>query len=183
LVSKGRGARRSSDRGPRWLVIQASALLESVATANYACYGRGGVPHYPAGQPAAPSSRPSPNGTTLCVELIVRDAQGAVRLACLDLDLKNLEHSARQIAWSGYDQARHMQVLWVWDFYRILSHVALRAAVPAQDETPDATWQGTLDAIRAVTPGDEIRIEVRSACGDIHQSHTVEHKAVDWKPK
>jgi hypothetical protein len=182
-VSKGRGERRSSDRGPRWLVIQASALLESVATANYACYGRGGVPHYPAGQPAAPSSRPSPNGTTLCVELIVRDAQGAVRLACLDLDLKNLEHSARQIAWSGYDQARHMQVLWVWDFYRILSHVALRAAVPAQDETPDATWQGTLDAIRAVTPGDEIRIEVRSACGDIHQSHTVERQAVEWKPK
>jgi hypothetical protein len=178
-VSKGRGERRSSDRGPRWLVIQASALLESVATANYTCYGRTGVPHYPAAAPP----KPSQDGTTLCVELTVSDAEGTVRLACLDMDLKNLEHSARQVAWSGYDPARHLQVLWVWDFFRIQSHVALRAAVPPKSEVLDATWQGTLDAMRAVTPGDQIRFDVRSACGDIHQVHTVEHKAAEWKPK
>jgi hypothetical protein len=182
-VSRVQGGRGTSDAAPHWLVIQASALLESVATANYACYGRVGVPHYPAATLTPPASRPSQNGTTLCVELTVRDAQGAIRLACLDLDLKNLEHSARQVAWGGYDQARHLQVLWVWDFFRIQSHVALRAALPPKDVTPDATWQGTLDAIRAMVPGDEIRFEVRSACGDIHQSNTVEHKAVDWKPK
>jgi hypothetical protein len=182
-VSEAQGGHRTSDAAPRWLVVQASALLESVATANYACYGRGGVPHYPAATLPASASRPSQNGTTLCVELTVRDAQGMIRLACLDLDLKNLEHSARQVAWSGYDQARHLQVLWVWDFYRIQSHVALRAAVPAKDVTPDPTWQGTLDAIRAIVPGDEIRFDVRSACGDIHQVHTVEHNAAEWKPK
>lgn len=164
--------------GDGWLVLQASAVLEAVATANYACYGRGGVPRYP--RPATPP--PTGQPATLCVEVLLRDAAGEVRLACLDLDLTLHDRNDRQIIWLGYDASRRLQVVWVWDFYRILSHAALRVRIPPRDEVPDAVWAGTVEAIRAAGPGYTLEFHVRSACGDIQQGHRVERPAFSWSP-
>ncbi|MCL4238520.1 MAG: hypothetical protein KJ047_09765 [Anaerolineae bacterium] len=161
-----------------WLVVQATALLQSVATANYACYGRAGVPRYPHPLTSAP-----PEGrATLCVEALLRDPAGEVALAFLDLDLVLHQQDKRQVVWSGYDPARHVQVAWVWDFYRILSHAVLRGAIPPQDDAPDAAWAAAVEALRAAGPDFTIEFRVRSACGDIHQAHRVERPAVAWSP-
>ncbi len=166
-----------------WLIVQTSAVLETVATANYACYGRGGVPHYP--QPRiAPDANSAP---TLCIELFVRDASGAARLALLDLTLTSREPrdvppAQRIVTWTGYDAERRVQVVWQWDFYRILSHVMLRAAVPPEGVTPSAAWTGAHAAVRAMVPGDALAISVRSACGDIRQGHTLQRPAQVWTP-
>lgn len=160
-----------------WLVVQATALLQSVATANYACYGRAGVPRYP--RPA--TSEPPAGPATLCVEALLRDPTGEVTLAFLDLDLVLHQQDKHQVVWSGYDATRHVQVVWVWDFYRILSHAVLRGAVPPQG-TPDAAWNTAIEALRAVKPDFTIEFQVRSACGDIHQVHRVERPAVTWSP-
>jgi hypothetical protein len=162
----------------RWLVVQASALLESIATGNYACYGRVGVPHYPAVRRPASDQQPG----ELCVEMLVRAADGTLRLACLDLTLTPHEKTDQRVIWNGYHAVQHLQVIWVWDFFRILSHVALRVAEPPPGITPDAAWQDALDAIRAVVPGDQISFDVRSACGDIHQSHALTAPAKAWEP-
>lgn len=167
-------------RPRRWLVVQASALLEAVAATNYACYGSAGVPRYGVAQPA----RQPKDESTLCAELVVRSPQGEIRLAWIDLDLEPVQRSDRQVVWGAYDAARRLQVLWVWDFYRILSHVVLRGGLPpAPDVTPDPAWQGTLDALRALAPGDQIELKVQSACGNIHQRHTLDRPAVEWEPE
>jgi hypothetical protein len=166
-------------RPRRWLVAQASALLQAVAATNYACYGSAGVPRYG----VQPPPRQPKDASTLCAELMVRSPQGEVRLAWIDLDLEPVQHSDRQVVWSAYDPARRLQVLWVWDFYRILSHVVLRGGLPpAPDVTPDAPWRATLDALRAAAPGDQIALKVQSACGNIHQLHTLERPAAEWEP-
>jgi hypothetical protein len=117
------------------------------------------------------------------VELIARDPGGETRLALLDLTLKRQENTARQIVWSGYDAERHLQVVWVWDFYRILSHVALRIADPPPGTAPAEAWQGAVETARVMGPGMTIALSARSACGDIRQSHTLAGAAAVWEPK
>ncbi len=173
--------RRPIEKAPgpeTWLVVQATALLQSVATANYACYGRGGVPRYP--RPAL--SKPPAGPPTLCVEALLRDPEGEVGLACLDLDLALQGQDARQLLWSGYDATHHLQVVWAWDFFRILSHALLRSRVPPPDGAPEPAWTSAIEALRAVKPGFTVEFHVRSACGDIHQAHHVERPAVTWSP-
>jgi hypothetical protein len=163
----------------RWLVLQASALLESVASANYTCYGRVGVPTYPVERPTPPDAAP-----VLCAEMLLRGPDDVVRLACLDLEFALTRQDDWQVAWSVYVAPRQLQVLWVWDFYRILSHAVLRLRLPRKDQHAevDEAWQGGLDALRAVAPGDVIEFSVRSACGDIHQLHPVTASPVEWEP-
>ena len=161
-----------------WLVVQATALLQSVATANYACYGRAGVPRYP--RPAM--SKPPEGPVTLCVEALLRDPAGEVTLACLDLDLVLQQQDPRQVVWSGYDTTHHLQVGWVWDSFRILSHAVLRGAIPPADGAPDPAWSAAAEALRAVRAGYTVEFHVRSACGDIHQVHGVERPAAPWSP-
>lgn len=164
----------------RWLVLQASALLESVASANYACYGRAGVPTYPVERrPVEHDAAP-----VLCAEMLVKQPEGAVRLACLDLEFALASQDDRQVVWSALDVPRQLQVLWVWDFYRILSHAVLRLRLPRKDQGADVdeVWQSGLEALRAVAPGDAIEFSVRSACGDIRQVHAVAAGAAEWEP-
>ncbi len=172
-----------------WWMIQVSATLQAVATQNYACFGRGGVPRYAAPKTAALSEPvPQPDPATLCVELIVRApdhtvTEPKIRLANLDITLKLHEQTALNIIWSGYDPAQHLQTIWVWDFFRLLSHVVLRVAdVPTLDTDPDPAWKNALGGIQAVSAGDVLTLDVRSACGDIHQFHTLAGPAIRWKP-
>jgi hypothetical protein len=182
----------------RWWVVQATAVLESVATTNYACYGRPGVPRYPIPRRTGNGQEPS----ELCVELMARGADGSLRLACLDLTLNQHDKTDQRVVWTGYHAAQHLQVIWVWDFFRIQSHVALRVAEPLPFPTGenlipgpsplngeggfreglDAAWQDALAAIRALAVGDQISFDVRAACGDIHQGHTLASPAKIWEP-
>jgi hypothetical protein len=163
-----------------WWTIQASAALETVATRNYACFGRSGVPRFPA--PDDAPAAPSPDPAALCVEMIVRAPDGSARLANLDVTLSPQEQTAQRVIWTGYDPAQHVQTIWVWDFFRLLSHIVLRVADPPPDSEPDSAWQTALDSIRAMNANDVIALDVRSACGDIHQQHTVIGSAIRWEP-
>jgi hypothetical protein len=163
-----------------WWTIQASASLETVATRNYACYGRGGVPRYPA--PDEASDSPTPDPAALCVGIIVRAPDGSTRLANLDVTLSPQEQTVQRAIWTGYDPAQRLQSIWVWDFFRLLSHVVLRVADPPPDAEPDSAWQTALNGIRAMGANDVIALDVRSACGDIHQHHTVTGSAIRWEP-
>lgn len=162
----------------RWLVGQASALLESVAAANVVCYGRRGVPHYPVPTPA----QGQPDPPVICAELHLTAADGSTRLALLDLDLVRTAHTELRAVWQLYDTARQMQLIWVWDFFRIQSHVVLRVGLPAPDHTPESDWQSALDALRAMLTGDRITLKVQSTCANIHQPHTLSAAPAEWSP-
>lgn len=162
----------------RWLVIQATAVLEAVAAANVACYGRRGVPHYPVPTPA----QQQPEPPVLCAELHLTAADGAIRLALLDLDLIRAAHSDKHTIWQVYDTARQMQIIWVWDFFRIQSHIIVRVGLPAAGHTPESGWQAALDALRAMQKGDRIALKVQSTCANIHQPHTLSAAPSEWSP-
>lgn len=166
-------------RPKRWLVVQSTALLESVATSNYACYGRQGVPRYPIPAP----TQADPAQPVLCVELHISDPEGATRLALLDLELVQHEQSARRAMWQMYDAGRRMQVIWVWDFYRILSSVVIRFGLPDAGQASDALWQSVLDAARMIEVQDVITLKVRSRCGSIDQRHTITDQPHEWEPE
>ncbi len=159
----------------RWLVVGSSALLQSVATENYACYGGGGVPRYgftPSTQPADPS--------ILTVTLTLCAADGGARLTLTGLELRYLEGTGQQMTWGGFDRARRLQVVWVWDYYRIQSHVVLRELLPPNEDEIEPEWHTALEALRAVQPGDNVIFDVKSACGDIHQEHVVTAAPLEW---
>lgn len=161
----------------RWMVVQTTALLESVATGNIACYGRGGVPRYPL-SPTPPE--PQPEIATLCVEVHLQAPDGTTRLALLDLDFTQSEQSKERTIWSVYDAARRLQIIWIWDFYRILSHIILRIGVPQEGQTSDALWQSMLDIARAMGKGDVLTLKVQSRCGNIQQQHTLTRAPYEW---
>lgn len=155
----------------RWLVLGASAVLSSVAVQNYVCYS-----HPPAGAQAG-------DPATLTLDIALEDAAQQPRWQQIAAQLKSLEASGRQVMWSGYDVVRRLQVIWVWDFYRIQSHVALRVMLPPDEaEGINPTWQQSIDAVRAAQPGDTLRASVQSPCGDIFQAHTVRAAAQEWSP-
>jgi hypothetical protein len=163
----------------RWLILKATAVLASVAATNYVCYGGGPVVPLGTSELSAPPADPA----RLSLALALRDSEGHTRLACPNLDMKNHELSVRQSVWSGYDRERRLQVLWVWDFFRIQSHIALRVALPHEDgATVEDRWQEMIETARTLEPGSRIDIEVQSACGDIMQQHVLADPAAEWVP-
>jgi hypothetical protein len=167
------------------LVSKSSAVLASVAVQNYVCYGR--RPHRPDVGLRYTANDPSP--PTLEAALSVRDDEGSVRFECPAVVLRNLQTTSRQTIWSGFDRARRLQVIWVWDFFRIQSHLVLRVALADSDLPAEAVveneiaWRDTLAAIRAITLGNSVRIDVKSECGDIHQVHAVQQPVYEWSPQ
>lgn len=169
LAAHPRSEARPGVQARRWLIVSASAVLSSVAAQNYVCYSR------------PPGAAATEDAVTLTLDLTVEDARHKPRLQRNAARLKNVEINDRQVVWSGYDVVSRLQVIWVWDFYRILSHVALRVMLPPDDaEDVNPSWQQTVGALRAVEPGDVVRVSVRSSCGDILQTHTVQAPAVEW---
>ena len=159
-------------------MLQASAPLDAVATTNFACYGQAGVPRYPYVTLQPP--RPAEETPTLCAELLLREAQGRPRLALLDLTLRQRQADAKQYIWETFDAQRRLHIVWVWDFFRILSHAVLRVQLPPAETTPADPWAKTLDAVRAMRPGDILAFNVASACGNIRQNHTLTAPARAW---
>lgn len=171
LAAAPRSETRPGVQVRRWLIVSASAVLSSVAAQNYVCYSR------------PPGAAATTDAATLTLDLTVEDARHKPRLQRNAARLKSVETDDRQVVWSGYDVVSRLQVIWVWDFYRILSHVALRVMLPPDDaDDVNPTWQQTIDALRAVEPGDVVRVSVRSSCGDILQTHTVQAPAIEWMP-
>ncbi len=159
----------------RWLVVQASALLQSVAVSNYACFAGSRTPDF----------RPQTPGSPLAMQvaLILRDAGGDTRLTVESIRLANSGKTDIQMIWNGYDRERHVQVFWVWDFYRIQSIAVLRVELPPESSTElGDPWQKTLDAIRALGPGAAIELDVQSACGDLRQPHKITEPLKEWIP-
>lgn len=161
-----------------WLVVQSSEVLKLAAANNYACYGRTGVPQY------ASSDLPArePDVATLDLTLTITASGGETRLRLPDLTLRNTETSGQRLVWSAFEPVRHLQVLWVWDYYRIMSHIVLRAQLPPANGRDLTLWDATVDAVRAIQPGDRLHLDVVSACGDFAQEHTIQAAAVAWTP-
>lgn len=160
----------------RWLVLQATSLLRAVATQNYVCFGSAGVPRYGAGEHVQ-AGRPA----ALTTSLTLHGADGTVRLGLSEFRLTSLRFTPRETVWNGFDPARQLQVLWVWDNYRIQSHIALRVALPGEGGLVPDAWRTTLDAVRAAQMGDVIALDVSSACGDFEQMHSLLRGALEWE--
>lgn len=161
----------------RWLVLEATALLESVAAMNLSSYGR-----RPAQNGVPGAAREDAELLEIRAELGLIAADGLVRLRLPDLMLTRAQHSERQTVWTGYDAVRRLQVIWAWDFYRIQSHVVLRAGIPEETVEPEALWASAVSALRAAAVRDRIALTAQSAYGDLQQDHILTARAHEWTP-
>ncbi|NDJ78120.1 MAG: PHP domain-containing protein [Chloroflexi bacterium] len=165
----------------KWLVVHSTAVLAVAAATNYACFKGKGVPRYDSTEPPAPP----PDDPTLTMDLAIRgpdETEESVRLVLNGFKLRTARSEEHQHIWSGYDPERRLQILWVWDFYRVLSNVVLRVGLPPDGHTPDDTWQAAIDAIVAMQPGDRAALHVESRCGQFWQHHTLTTGMSEWRP-
>ena len=142
-----------------WLVLRTSAVLESVATENYIRNRGCARPLYPedAGQEsdflAALKVDLALRGTDASSQNVMQGVAHELHLACRGVTLTHRESSPDQVVWRGYQRARHLQVAWIWDFYRIQSHVMLRVLLGKHHQEPDGVWAETVRALNVAKPG------------------------------
>ena len=169
------GGATGSTPGRDWLVLRTSAVLESVATQNYVKYRGCAVPRYP-----QPSLRDGDYLAALPVDLLLADGEGSPRLLRRGLTLTHRESSLDGVVWRGYQRMYHVQVAWIWDFYRIQSHVMLRTPLGHGAYRPEGAWAEVVRALKTAAPGDLLTVDVNCPAGDIHQAHVLDSMAMIW---
>lgn len=160
----------------RWLTLTVHAPIQVVAFANYLRFGPAGVRHFGPGAEESALAHPH----TLTVHLSVKQIGGDTLLNYPDFILQHSRpHEPFDLdgttIWYGQDEAAHLRVLWVWDFYRLFGGMKLAVEVP-----PDkGKWQEVAAAIRKVRPGNQIIAALKSGSGDILQVYPIDAPAVE----
>jgi hypothetical protein len=152
---------------PRTLSLQLSAPLRVVAASDYLRYGSGGVRRY---GPQEDLETPPVDASSLVVAMIWETAEGEVPLYLPDIPLRQTESDEHHTLWVGRASIYGLQVAWVWDFYRLLSHLFLRVAFSSP---PTPEQDSLLAAVRALCQGDRIRLAVALDSGAFEQAHPV----------
>lgn len=130
--------------------------LDVVSASNYLGFGAG----------SRGATAGDPDLLPACLSLI--DAGGNVLYTLEDLRLVKSEASPRQIVWAGFALHEGYQIGWVWDFFRVLSHVILRQRTLGAGDEPG----GLAAALDRVQAGDSLRLAINAA-GGFAQSHVI----------
>lgn len=167
---------------PGRLVLTSYAPLQIVQAANYLRYGAAGVRQFGPGAP----ENPLPHPQRILVNLRLKRGTGTVLLALEEIALHNttpekpfdLEGTT---IWAGERKAAHLELIWVWDFYRLYSGVRVAAVLPTEENAAE-TWRTVSVALRSLQAGDQMILEARSPSGDILQVYPIDAGAFAVEP-
>lgn len=162
----------------RLLTLTAYAPLKVVTAGNYLRYGPTGVRRFGPNATEKPSQHPH----EIEVQVVIKNS-GGERLteynhvilhdsdpnAPFDLEGTNL--------WIGMVSEAHLEINWVWDFYRMFSGVKLAIELPEIDG--GGVWAEAVSHLRQLKPGGQIVMSVHSASGDILQVYPVDEVAFE----
>ena len=140
------------------------APLHIVAASNYLRFG--------AGRRGTMDSDPD----LLPVSLSLTGAAGACLYTLDGLHLVKSESGPRQIVWSGIALQEGIQIGWVWDFFRVLSHVILRR----RDFEAGGVSRGLVAALGGSQRGDSLWLRVDAAGGFAQQHALTEPFLAGW---
>ncbi len=153
------------------LEISAFAPLDAVGAENYIRYGAGDPRHY--GYGFEESSVPTPRAVV--VLLTIAKPDGAVVLKCEALLLKRFSHVPnRHTVWVAHDATLHARLIWVWDFYRMVSYFQIQVEALPPKGKAERDWSMWLDAFQQIAVGDHVIAQVDTQSARIAQRHVLE---------
>lgn len=160
------------------LEIRSIAPLDIVSTENYLRYGIGGPQHDVL---RTPEIHTLPH--ILTAHLTIKPAAGT-ELPPLALSFHQKHHLPHEsTVWEAQDAERHLQIVWAWDFYRLLSHLHLQAECTPAGEAGDSVWSQCISALRRLLAGSLITLTSPLKSGDIVQHHTLDKPAQSVQTK
>lgn len=148
--------------------IKLFAPLDTVGTENYLRYGLEGPRHYVMG---IIESVPTPENITIQLEVIGSDS--TAKFNADDIQLKRLAHEPQnQTVWGIHNPSLHTQIIWIWDFFRMLSSIQLSVETP-QSPPENEQWAKLASTLQTLVPNDQLIIRVHNNVGSITQIHHV----------
>jgi len=160
----------------RWLTLTLYAPLQVVQTTNYIRYGPHGVRRFHPGADAM--LKPHPYSVML--GLLLKKATDKVLYEYPNLTLyhkENFDLNGVNV-WYSELSAEHLQVTWVWDFFRLYSGVKIRVQKPDPTDKEHFTeWQQTYDGLYNVQAGDKAIL----TAGDILQIYPIDPDSIQFE--
>ncbi len=143
------------------LELQTQATLDTVGAENYIRYGVVGPKRQVVG-----ITEPNPIPTSLTVQISVQYAAPSMAQVVLEnLILHRVHHVPdQQTTWAIHDPAQQLQVVWAWDFYRMLSYVRLRLCATDEESV-------LFGALKTLQPNTHLLLDVKEQAGHVHQVH------------
>jgi hypothetical protein len=163
------GKDKESDKN--YLELVTAAGLDVVGTENYLRYGVMGPLRYVTNNV---QSHTIPETLDLQLRLLQADETAVFEIT---VTLQQQHHEANQrTVWAAHVAPLGMQLMWAWDFFRMLSYVQLRV------EADDKPWvskeqQSLFEAVQKVEADWQLVFEALPKSGQIHQVHHLEKAA------
>ncbi|PJF44536.1 MAG: hypothetical protein CUN55_03450 [Phototrophicales bacterium] len=141
------------------LELQTQAPLDTVGAENYIRYGMD-TPK----RPIIGVVESSPIPKALTVQISHLSASKHLQQVVLDaLDLHRTQHlPERQTVWGIHHKSLGLKMMWMWDYYRMISYVLMRVCV----EDPEAST--LFKTLKEIQPQDQLILDVAKR---VHQVH------------
>lgn len=145
--------------------------LDTVGADNYIRYGASGPRRYVSGR--VESAVLTPDHVPVILEFARANKNALLKLEALSL--QRTEHIPHQrTVWAATLPDSHMQIVWIWDFFRMLSCLQIRVDVPPAKEKPNGDWQKLHETFKKLNVQDTIILEVDSRSGRISQRYVLD---------
>lgn len=151
------------------LEIITFASLDVVGTENFLRYGPTGPLRYFKG---IPEGHNSPQNLHATFE--IKSAWENASAVTHQITFWRTHHAPEEkTVWASNDRALHTQMMWVWDFYRMLSYFQMRVERPIEPNQADGEWAILLNELYAIKDEGALILRVNTKSGEILQRHNL----------
>lgn len=153
----------------RMLEIIAFASLDVVGTENFLRYGPTGPLRYVKG---IPEGHNSPQNLHAALEL--KSAWENANAITHNITFWRTYHEQGEKAvWASNDRGLRAQMMWVWDFYRMLSYFQMRVELSTEKDKATGDWAALLKELQNINEEGALTLRVTTKSGEIFQRHTL----------
>ncbi|MBI5928895.1 MAG: hypothetical protein HY862_06280 [Chloroflexi bacterium] len=151
------------------LEIITFASLDVVGTENYLRYGPTGPLRY---VKSIPEGHNSPQNLHATLE--IKSAWENAAAVTHQITFWRTHHAQGEKAvWASNDRALHTQMMWVWDFYRMLSYFQMRVELPIEPNQATGEWAILINELHEIKEEGSLILRVNPKSGEIIQRHNL----------
>lgn len=149
------------------LEIITFASLDVVGAENFLRYGPTGPLRYVKG---IPEGHNSPQNLHATFE--IKSAWENTAVLSHQITFWRTYHlSGEKTVWASNDRALHAQMMWVWDFYRMLSYFQMRIEQSGEASPAGGDWAALLQELGEIKEEGALILRVSTKSGEILQRH------------
>jgi hypothetical protein len=165
------GPRTATPDAPPRLELNLFADLDTVGAENYIRYGAGGPRRYV----TTPVEHAIVTPDHVLISLEITRPDDALLFKAQQISLQRTGHAPQQrTIWSVQLPDYHVQMTWVWDFFRMLSFLRLRVEMLPDGTEGTPEWRALYQALQQLALRDQVVIRVESRSGQVLQCYTVD---------